>query len=424
MTSFASTERGLTTRTERVDGPPLVALRLWLRGGALFEPHPGLALVTGRMLTEGTRRRDWRRLALDAESRGMAVHSFGIGDVVGVSIDALAGDWRRAVDWLAELLLEPTFPEERLDWTVRQAAAELEALLDAPDARTQQAFLEQLYTPHPYGRPSHGDAESLAAITSDACRAFLGDARARGGCVAVAGAVDPDAVARALDDTLGDLVAIAEDGGSGNGGSEARESAAHEPPAPKGLAARRELTLDAAEQAHLAIGHLTIPRIHDDAAALRLAAVVLGAGAGLTGRIPERVREREGLAYSASLSVQAGAGFGPGRLQVMIGTAAHQVAQAERIVRDELERFLADGPATDELSSARAYLVGREPFRRETVRQRADRMAEAALYAAPLDDIEWQVARLESVTADDVVAASRRWLHPEALKVTVGLPSS
>jgi hypothetical protein len=47
-----------------------------------------------------------------------------------------------------------------------------------------------------------------------------------------------------------------------------------------------------AGQAHLYAGHLTVRRADEDFDALALAAVVLGAGSGLTGRIPERIRER------------------------------------------------------------------------------------------------------------------------------------
>jgi hypothetical protein len=52
----------------RVEGAPVVAVRLWLCAGGRRELIPGQALITGRMLTEGTAGRDWRRIADDAES--------------------------------------------------------------------------------------------------------------------------------------------------------------------------------------------------------------------------------------------------------------------------------------------------------------------------------------------------------------------
>src|SRR6185295_1740671 len=117
----------LVVRVRRVEGAPVVAVRLWLRAGARQEPIPGQSLVTGRMLTEGTPRRDWRRIAEEAEAKGMIVQSSGSFESIGLAIDALAQDWELALDWAAELLLESSFPEDRCAWLARQAAAEPES---------------------------------------------------------------------------------------------------------------------------------------------------------------------------------------------------------------------------------------------------------------------------------------------------------
>jgi len=117
------------------------------------------------------------------------------------------------------------------------------------------------------------------------------------------------------------------------------------------------------------MGHLTVPRGHADYEALELVAVVLGSGAGLTGRIPARIREREGLAYTAYAQTIAGSGFDSGRLVAYVGTSPDTVAQAERGVVEEIARLVDGGVTEDELEEARAYLLGRDPFQRETARQ-------------------------------------------------------
>src|SRR5258706_5795197 len=144
---------GLTLKVRAVEGAPVLALRAWLRGGARAETKPGQALLSGRMLGEGTIGRDFQRIAADAEAFGMALTPHGGFEVYGVALDALADDWELAVDWLAELLLESSFPEERFDFLRRQADAEIESLADQADVVTGWEFLEQLYAPHPLGRP-------------------------------------------------------------------------------------------------------------------------------------------------------------------------------------------------------------------------------------------------------------------------------
>jgi zinc protease len=402
---------GPALRVRRLGGAPVVAVRALAAGGARAEPAPARALLSGRLLDEGSRRRDWRRIATDADARGAVVSSWGAYESIGVAIDALASDWERALEWAAELLLEPVFPEDRLALLARQAAAELESQADQADALTGREFMAQVYAPHPRGRPLQGDPESLARIAPGDCRDFHSVSLRRGVVVAVAGEIDAEAVA-----------ALAErlfDGVSAPTGIPAA-AASPPPPAPT----RREIVTRAHDQAHLFLGRLTVTRAHPDYEALELASVVLGAGTGLTGRIPQRIREREGLAYTAAADAVAGAGLDPGRLYAYVGTSPETVARAERGVIEELSRFHAEGPTAEELDEARSYLLGREPFRRETARQWADLAAVGALYGLPLEDPRWSVDRVAATTAAEVAAAVARHLDPAVLAVTVGLPAA
>src|SRR5262245_31293584 len=228
-------------RLRRREGAPVVAVRLWLQAGGRLEPIPGQALVTGRMLTEGTRRRDWRRIAEEAEARGMILQSSGNFESIGVAIDALAQDWELALEWAAELLLESAFPEDRCAWIARQAAAELESLADQPEMKTAWGFLAQLYAPHPRSRPLHGSRESLLGLTPADCAAFLSRARAHRLIAAVTGVLEEDAVSERLQQLLGEA------------GTDAAPFP--EPPTPEGAARRSVVATEAEDQAHLYAGH-------------------------------------------------------------------------------------------------------------------------------------------------------------------------
>lgn len=400
---------GLQIRTRHVPGAPVVALRAWLPGGSRAESIPGQARVTGRLLVEGTGRRDFQRIADDAERLGANVESSGSFEHHHVIVDALADDWERACDWLAELVREPSFPESRAQWVTRHVRAELDSLRDRPEIRTAWGFLDQLYAPHPRRRPVQGDPEAPALLTPEDCAAFHRASLGRGLIVTAAGRLDENAVESRLRELFGDLEI-----GSGEPVS---------PPAPEDLTeVHRTVTLPGSDQAHLFAGHRTLPRAHEDYEALEIAGIVLGAGAGLTGRIPDRIREQEGLAYTARGQTVAGCGLDPGRLVIYVGTSATTVDQAEQGCREELERLVEDGIDADELESARSYLLGRDPFERETARQWADLLAESVLYGLPVDEPEWREARLTAVTHAAVEAAVRRHIRPAELRVTVGIP--
>lgn len=405
------TKHPLALRVRRVEGAPVVAARAWLRGGARVETIPGQALVSGRLLSEGSRQRSFQRIALEAEERGVLLHSFGSYECMGVAIDGLSEDWQLILSWLAELLLEPTFEAERLSWVQRQAAAELDSMLDAPETRAAQAFQQQLYFPHAYGRPLQGSRDSLASLTPQDCRRFHDSARTWGGCLVVTGDLDEGAVAERLQALFSGRL-----GGSG-------ELPAVEAPRGRGPA-RQEVPLTAGEQAHLYAGHLTVARNHPDVPALEVASVILGAGSGLVGRLPERIREQQGLAYHVDVRLAAGSGIDAGRMIVYVGTSPQTLAAAERSVRQELERFVVDGISDQEFEDARSYLLGRDPFRRQTARQWADVLTEAELYGLPTHRPEWVIEVLSGLSRQQVEEAVRRHVRLEALKVTVGLPTT
>lgn len=398
----------VTVRVRRVEGASVAAVRLWVRAGARVESMPGQALITGRMLSEGTRRRDWRRIADEAEGKGMVLSSFGTFECHGVAVDALARDWELALEWAAELMLAPSFPEDRCAWLGKQAAAELESLADQPEVKTAWGFLEQLYTPHPRSRPLNGNVESLLRLTPEDCSGFHARALGHGLLACVAGVVDEDAVRRKLAALFSDLPPAA--------------APLPEPPVPAGAPGARQVETDAEDQAHLFVGHLTVPRRHPDFTALEVLAVILGSGAGLTGRIPHRIRESEGLAYSAHAQTVAGAGLDPGRLVAYVGTSPATVERARAGVVEEITRLVEQGIEDSELEEARAYLLGREPFRRETARQWADLLTESEHYGLPLDDPDRRKADLNALDKATVEAAARRHISPDRLRVTVGLP--
>ncbi len=385
----------------------MVSVRVWIRGGARSEKIPGQALISGRALSEGTRTRTWASIAEEAEARGMMLSSFAGFEVCGVAIDALAEDWQLALEWAAELALEPTFPEDRCRWLARQATAELQSLADQPEVRTAWAFLEQLYTPHPRAQPLQGTPQDLAGLSAADCAAFHRQGLAQGLIVTVAGRIEPDRTRSMTEDLFqgvsGQALPVAD------------------VPTPAGLdEARRQVSTGSADQAHFYAGHLTVAADHPAVPALELVGVVLGSGSGLTARIPYRIREQEGLAYVVGAETVAGAGLDPGRLLVYVGTAPVNLSRTEQAVREELSRLLESGITDQEMQDARAYLLGREPFRRETARQWSEILAAAELYGLPIDDPEWMQERWRRLDRSEVEETVRQHLEPERLQITIG----
>ena len=435
----------------RAPGSGVVEARAWLRGGARIEPQPGLSLLCGRMLVEGSARRTWREIAEQAEARGVSLSGLATAEVHGVAVEALADDAGLALAWLAELVLEPGFDRARFELLRAQTLGELRSLADRPEVVTGWAFRDQLYHPHPLAAPSQGTPESLAGLSPEDCRRFHEESLARGGVIAVAGDIDEEAV-------LADLERLFEGfrGGSSTGSAGApachpcaRRTGARtdsrvartappgswpasaeggiraaELPAPPGRHEHHiEVPTGSREQAHVYAGHFTVARRHPDLPELRALGILLGSD-GLAGLIPNRIREQEGLAYATHVDLLAGAGADPGALSVYLGTHPDHVERALELVRDSLAEVLEEPPDAAALEACKTGMFGREPFLRETAAQWAGQLVDALLFDLPSYRRRWRLERIERLTPERVLEAARRHIDPDRLRVTVGLPAA
>ncbi len=397
----------------RVPGSGVVEARAWLRGGARLEPQPGLPLLCGRMLVEGSARRTWREIAEQAEARGVSLGGLATAEVHGVAVAALADDAGLALAWLAELVLEPGFDRARFELLRAQTLGELRSLADRPEVVTGWAFRDQLYHPHPLAAPSQGTPESLAGLSPEDCRRFHEESLARGGVIAVAGDIDEEAV-------LADLERLFEGAAAT---SAAVEPGRSERPAPPGRPEHRiEVPTGSREQAHVYAGHFTIARRHPDLPELRALGILLGSD-GLAGLIPNRIREQEGLAYATHVDLLAGAGADPGALSVYLGTHPDHVERGLELVRDSLAEVLEEPPDAAALEACKTGMLGREPFLRETAGLWAGQLVDALLFDLPSYRRRWRLERIERLSPDGVFQAARRHLEPERILVTVGLPA-
>ncbi len=419
-------------------GSGVVSAQAWLRGGARIAPLPGLALLCGRMLVEGSARRTWREIAEQAEARGVSLSGLATAEVHGLSVDALADDVGLALTWLAELLLEPGFDRARFELLRGQTLGELRSLADRPEVVTGWTFRDQLYHPHPLAWPSQGTSESLARLTPDDCLRFHEDAVARGGVVAVAGDIDEDAVLADLDRLFaaGDSRGAATASGSGSERSVPRGARASGPAAaasevlhaersrPQGRAERWiEVATGSCEQAHVHAGHLTVDRRHPDLPELRALGILLGSD-GLAGLIPNRIREQEGLAYVTHVDLLAGAGTDPGALSVYLGVHPDHVGRGLELVHGSLREVLERPPEAAALEACKKGMFGREPFLSETAGLCAGQLVDALLHDLPSYRRSWRLERIERLDPDRVVQAARRHLKPDTMLVTLGLPGA
>src|SRR5207237_3272371 len=111
-----------------------------------------------------------------------------------------------------------------------------------------------------------------------------------------------------------------------------------------------------AQQLNIYLGHLGVSRTNSDYYTLQVLDTILGGGAGFTARIPQRLRDELGLAYTTFASITATAGLDPGRFIAFIGTSPKNMKLAIDGLLNEIRRMIEEPVTLQELQDAKDYL--------------------------------------------------------------------
>jgi zinc protease len=138
------------------------------------------------------------------------------------------------------------------------------------------------------------------------------------------------------------------------------------------------------------------------------------------GRLGDRIRERDGMAYYALGSLDAN--IIPGPLMIRAGVSPENVDRAVAAIDEELTAFAKDGPTEKEMTESRQYLIGSMPRTLETNLGIANYLQTEEFFGLGLDYDLRVPGLLGDVTRDAVIAAARRILDPFRATLVIAGP--
>jgi zinc protease len=383
---------------------PVLAVRVQVEAGQVREGRPGAAAFVGECLDEGAGGRGGQEIARVIESCGAALAT----GAMGASLRCLSQDAGRCLDVLADVVLRPDFAPDVVERKRGELVSAVAVEDDDPSVTGRLRLRREIYGAHPLARRDKGGAEALRALTRDDLVRHHGDLFVpRNAILAAVGDFDPAA--------MEDEIRRRFEGW-------ADRAPRFAPAAAPLLGAAREIHVEEdRDQLHVHMGHLGVRRADPDWYALLVGDFVLGSGPGMTDRLSRKLRDEMGLAYTVYARIARGADIEPGTFSAYIGTAPAQRARAIEGMRAEIERFVAGPVLASEVEDARRYLVGGYVFGFETADLTADQIVQMERLQLGFEHPAEFVRRVEAVTADDVLAAVRRHIHPDRLvTVTVG----
>jgi predicted Zn-dependent peptidase len=297
----------------------------------------------------------------------------------------MAKDASKCFDLFAEILTQPTFPEDEFEKLQAQSIDAVRASKDRVQAVIGRYYDSFLYGGHPYARPQGGDEKSLPAITrSDAAAFFASNYSPDSAALVVVGDFKTADMEKLITQRLGAWK------------SDAKVRPA-DLPKPEKIVGKKLLLVDKpdATQTYFTIGNMGVERGHPDRVGIEVVNTLFGGR--FTSMLSQALRIKSGLTYGASSGFRMNRVAGP----FVIGsfTANATTERALDLTLETLKELHENGLKEEDLASALAYIKGSFPPRAlETSGQLANRLMVMQVYGLPDSDVNDYYAQLDAVT--------------------------
>jgi zinc protease len=404
-------DNGLGVLAKHTAMTPSVTIQVAVRAGSAADPAgvAGATWLLARVIDRGTATRSAADIAEELDSRGITLTIIVTRHVFSIICTCLAEDFEPVLDLIGDVVMSPSVPEHELATRKGQVITAIRQDEDNPGVRATEALMALLYpNGHPYGRRTKGSIEVVESLTRDRLLALHGDGFAPAATTAIiVGDVDPSRAHAVAERVFGGWRRPAP-----------RDVAV---PAVERATARRRVVLPMMNkaQADIAYGFTTIARRDPHYYAYWLMNNVFGQYA-LGGRLGDSIRERQGMAYYASSSLDAN--VVPGPLVIRAGVSPANVDRAIASIDDEVAALSRDGITQQELDDSQQFLVGSIPRALETNAAIANFLQTEEFFGLGLDYDERLPGLLRGVTLDAVNAAARDAVAVDRATVVVAGP--
>lgn len=386
---------------------PIINGRALVRTGNLFDPPGkiGLAEATGAVMrTGGTVSKTGDVLDQELESMAAEVET-GIGETSGqANFFTLQENLDKVLAIYAGVLMHPAFRPERLELFKNQTRSGIARRNDDPAEIARREFANLVYgKDNPYGwqqEYEHVDRIERADLEKFYRRYFF----PANVMLAVYGDFPTAEMKAKLEAAFKDW----------------NNPQDPVPPFPAVKADRKGgaylVAKDDVNQTNIRIGHLGGLFKDEDYPALEVMADILGAPGAFRSRLVQQVRTKLGYAYQ--VSAVWGAHYGhPGLFTLVAGTKSESTVKAIKAMLAEVDRLRQTEVTEAELTAAKEAVVNSFVFNFDTRAKTLNRLLTYEYWGYPKDFIFQYKKKLEAVTRQDVLRVTRKYLHPEELKI-------
>lgn len=379
---------------------PIVRLYTIVEVGAEADPPglPGTASMVAGLLPEGTKHRTAYQIAQAIDQAGGSIDTGAGWDQSYANVSVLSSHKELAFDVMSDLLVHPAFAPDEVERIRKQTLSALNVVNQDPGYVADTVLRRMLFAGTDYAHSEDGTSDSIARVTRKQLVHFHRHNYVPSRTIlAVAG-----------DITEADCITLAQR----FLGNWKNVPGATLPPdnQPRPQQQRQVVVINKpdAVQTEIRVANLGVPRSSPDYFALAIANQVLGGPAA--NRLFYTLRTRRGLVYGASSDLDCYSTLSGWVAKT--STRSAETVKATEMVLDEISRLRNRPIEQWEIQNARDYLVGHEALQFESASQVANQVLETMLYHLPPEYWTEFPKRVRALTADQVLAATRKYLNP------------
>ncbi|ADV63947.1 processing peptidase [Isosphaera pallida ATCC 43644] len=394
-------DNGLALLVETMPQVRSAALTLLVPVGAAHETEgrDGSAAMLCEWIIRGAGQRDSRQLLAALEDLGVNYGKSASTFHTALTASTLAANLPPALEILADVLRRPRLDPVEVEPIRDLALQSLQSLEDDPGGLTMVELRRRHY-PCPWGRQAVGTREGLAATTPDDLSALYHRGfRPNGLILAIAGAVEFDAIAPLVERLLGDWQ-----------------------PRPDPPVIRRDrgplvshLSKET-QQTQIGLAWPSVTPADPGYYYARALTTILGGYA--SSRLFTEVREKRGLCYSVTASYETHKE--QAAILVYAGTAANRAQETLDVTYQELLRLRRDGVESAELDMMRANLKTRLMFQQESTQSRATALTADYYHLGRVRTPEEMAQAMAELTPETVAAHAAALPIDSPTLVTLG----
>ncbi len=394
---------GLTVLIESLPYVRSVALGYYLRSGSAVESveHSGASHFLEHLVFKGTARRSTSDIAQVIDILGGDVDAFTGKEYTSFYAHVLDEQVMTALDLLTDILVSPRFSSEDLESERSVILEEIKMVEDTPDDLVHEIFVGSFWPDHPLGRPILGTEETVARLGREQIIDHYRETFHPANVIFCAsGNVRPEQLIPFLEKAFP----------AESAAPQRRGWSAPMPNQHVILREKREL-----EQVHLCLGSRGLPQQDDGRYAAAIFNTVLGGG--MSSRLFQRIREKEGLVYTV-MSYHNGYLHG-GYEAIYAACAPKNLKRVLAITLEEMRRIRQEAITETELASAKLHLKGSILLSLESTVSRMSGMGRQEYYFGRQFSPDEIIEHVDAVTLDDIRAVAETIVDPDSLSLTM-----